>query len=434
MRGGGSPPCFNATAQIAHVSALGQNVALHGDRLAAATESGTNRRIDVFNRNQGGADQWGFAGTLAAAPVSEISTHALSADAASGRPAALAIPDFSMTTGSLTAPARLKIFEFTPGTGIGNWTPVADLPIGSVNGYSFFLPGLGFAGDDLIHGLGPADPTGLAASWLASVHRRNPGGANAWQLQQTLAGPGSSSSLGRSIATSGQDVAVGMPNDTSAGLDTGCVMAWYQLKITGGSSWLPIGRFQASVPVSGARFGSSVAVISTIDNTWLAVGAPGETSGRGAVYLFSLNSLYPSTTPLRVAPSSPVLIVGAGFGSSVAFSGKACFFAVTSGGTSLTSFAEFGGTAAEKFGFGTTVAADYSRVVVGNPNYGPGGKTFTYDFTAPGVLTWDLLHTREGSTGDGLGSAVTATTIFTFSAKPWSDLAGTNAGAVVIEL
>lgn len=99
----------------------------------------------------------------------------------------------------------------------------------------------------------------------------------------------------------------------------------------------------------------------------------------------------------------------------------------------MTTFAEFGGTAAEKFGFGITVAADYSRVVVGNPNYRPGGKTFTYDLTAPGVLTWDLLHTREGSTGDGLGSAVAATTIFTFSAKPWSDLAGTNAGAVVID-
>ncbi len=565
------------TTATAGVSALGNQVALHGERLAAVTDSGTQRRIDVFSRNQGGANQWGMAGTLATVDATTIGEIALQTDVSSGRLAALGLPNSGSTLGSYAAgpflgPCHLWVFANTPGAGIGQWSAAADMPVGPVNGFKITLPGLGFAGDDLIHGLGPLDPAGLAAMWLASVHRRNTGGTDAWQLQQILAGPGIAASCGRALANYGRYVAVGMPNDSSAGVNSGSVMVWYQQQRAGGSTWLPCGRFQAPAPVAGARFGSSVAVMDGVGYAWLAVGAPGENSDHGAVYLFAINSFYPASTAIRLAPPDPdyntaeafgssvafaeglQLAVGApaddaassnagavylfekdrggteawgqlkklnrplgetltGFGSSVVFGthhlavalppaaasqGKIFIFTQDTGGvshwgssvtisapsacppgfasalaafpgdgkfavgapgsggdskagiaevpgkayifhlndgvfTTLTTLAELGGSSAEGYGFGSALAIHGTRVVVGNPNFGS-GKTFTYDVTDASPRAWSLLHAREAAlAGDGLGSAVATSDIFTLSAAPGSDLAGTNAGALIVD-
>jgi len=73
-------------------------------------------------------------------------------------------------------------------------------------------------------------------------------------------------------------------------------------------------------------------------------------------------------------------------------------------------------------------------VVVGNAGHTGTGKTFTYDLTSISPPTWSLMHTRAGTVpGDALGIAVAALPMFTLSAAPWSDLAGTDAGAVFID-
>jgi hypothetical protein len=196
----------------------------------------------------------------------------------------------------------------------------AERTIGPVNGYELAAPGLGFATDDLLVGTGPADAAGIGASWLASVHRRSTGGADAWQLQQTIAGPGTATRLGQSIAVSGPYVAVGMPDDGAAGLQSGSVMVWYHAKMAGGSRWLAVGRFAATTPAAGARFGAAVTVFDGTGNEdWLAVGAPGENSGRGAVYLFQLNPIYPEPAHLRLVPATAALDPADEFGASVSF-------------------------------------------------------------------------------------------------------------------
>lgn len=551
------------TAAGAGVDTIGQSVALSGTRFATSTREGEDIRLDVFSQNSGGANQWGFTGTLITVPRDEIETLRAHVDAYNGWLGVIGTPSLASLS-TLTPPqCRAWVFRGVIGGGPGNWMNVADF---TVRRPSFFAGppiGMGFADEDFLYGFGPPSTTNLSAAWLASVHRRSNGGTDGWQLQQTLTGPGSSMRMGRSMAVSGGYVAVGMPDDNAVGIGSGCVMVWYRVPLSGNSVWVPVGRFQASVPAEGANFGKSVAVIDGGgSDDWLAVGAPGENSNRGAVYLFPLNTSGPTTATKRVV-ASPLdvadnfgnsvslwsdnhLAVGSpgdddagsnagavfvydqdfggtnnwgqrrkiprpagethpGFGTSIAFTGELLCSALPSMGTATgkifayapdqggtenwgqissktapagsppgfpaalgamatqdnllvgapgnvpavpgkaylfglsasgvwTDISPLGGTAAEGHGFGTAVALSGSRIVIGNPFFGSSGKTFSYDlttFTVP--LTFSLMCTREGSPGDAVGSAVGAMPLLSLSAAPWSDLAGTDAGAVFVD-
>lgn len=545
------------------VTELGDHLALSGTRLAASSRAGANRRMDVFSQNMGGANQFGYWGPAVTAPAAEIEDLIPHADAANGYLGVLGLPDLVSETLSYAAPAKAWIFRPVLGGGPGNWLQVANMTLAVPNGIPLLPPGMGFGVEDFFLGLTPASTPGLAPAWTVPVHRRSTGGTDGWQQQQLLAGPGTAARLGRSMATSGKYVAVGMPDDAVAGAQSGSVMVWFQAKMEGGSVWVPAGRFEATTPAAGARFGESVTVFDDGSDDWMAVGAPGENSGRGAVYLFNLSPFFPAPATKRLIPAS-TLDAADGFGSSVSFwsdfhlavgcpgdedagsnAGAAYVFEMNLGGTAnwgqrkklprpagetLTGFgtslafnsdvlcvalppsasvtgkifafeknqggtnnwgqfsfktapagstpgfptalsatpdfgilavgapgnlpavpgkayifgidtsdlwsevASLGGTAAEGHGFGTKLASYGGQLVVGNPLFGSGGKTFTYAIVSSGgPLAWNLLHTREGAPGDALGSAVGVMPLFTFSGAPWSDLAGTDAGAVLVD-
>lgn len=551
------------TAEAAGVESIGESVALSGTRLATMTEEGSEIRMDVFSQNAGGANQWGFAGSLITVPDLQATRLIAHVDALSGTLGVFATPPLDSLTESSPPQSRAWVFRGVIGGGPGNWMNVADFPVRRPGVFSAPI-GMGFAGEDFLYGYGPPETSTLSPAWLASVHRRSTGGTDGWQLQQILAGPGSAARMGRSISASGRFVAVGMPDDASAGIGTGSVLLWYQVPLPGNSVWVPVGRFQATTPVAGANFGASVSVIDGGGSSdWMAVGAPGENSGRGAVYLFALNNIAPTTATKRVTPSSALdpadgfgssvslwpdnrLAVGSpgdedagtnagaafifsqnlggtnnwgqqkkiprplgethpGFASTLVFtsdllcvalpsmgttSGKIFAYAVDQGGTNnwgqlsfktapagsppgfpaalgatatfgglvvgapgnlpavpgkayffapdlagtWPQFAELGGTAAEGHGFGTAVATNGTRIVVGNPLFGSSGKTFSYDLiTLTDPPVWSLFCTREGSPGDAVGSAVAAMGMYSLSAAPWSDLAGADAGAVFVD-
>ncbi len=538
---------------------LGEHLTLSGSRIAASARAGTNQRLDVFSVNAGGTNNWGYAGSSITVPTTTVDSLVPHADPANGYLGVFGLPPISSATLNFGGPVRTWVFRNVLGGGPGNWLQVADFMLSTPQGFPPMAPGIGFSYEDLLCGLPPSTPTGVSSSWVVPVFRRSTGGTDGWQQQQLLSGPGTATQMGKSIATDGQFIAVGMPDDGAAGAQTGSVMVWYQAKMTDGSVWIPTGRFEATTPVAGARFGESVAIYDGGNQARLAVGAPGENGGRGAVYIFDTTALAPVAATKRVVPSS-ALDAADGFGTSVSFRGSgylavgcpgdddagsnagaayvferdlggtsnwgqrkkilrpagetlASFgkcvaftipslfvslpsaatsgkifafredqggtdnwgqFAVktapagspigfpaslgTSSGFSLlaagapsfvlgtpgkayllglddsavwTEYATFGGTAAESGGFGTAVACYGGEVAVGDPFKGSGGKSYTYNLT--GVLTWSLLHTRDGATGDALGTAVGLMPGFTFSAAPWSDLGGTDAGAVFVE-
>ncbi len=412
------------TATTAGVTDIGDHVALANNRFAASTTVGSNRRIDVFSQNLGGANQWGFAGTLDTVPAAEIDNIALHVDVATGRLAALGVAPFSIDA-PLSGPGRLWVVRSVIG-GIANWELTAEHTVGPLHGYPLVLPGLGFATGDLFHGLGPANATGLGASWLASIHRNSTGGTEAWGHELTLSGPGSPSRFGRSIAASGNYVAVGMPDDPTFGLETGCVMVWVQARIAGGSVWLPIGRFQATVPAAGAKFGASVTVFDSDTGDWLAVGAPGENSGRGAVYLFPLNPLAPQPATLRLVPPT-VLNPNDEFGASLAFwenfhlavsatgddaagsnAGAVYLFEKNLGSTNAWGHrTKINRPAGEvRTGFGSDVAFTSQHLAIALPPATPGpGKVFLFSPNTGGTDNWGQTSVQLPPAGSPAGFA-----------------------------
>lgn len=412
------------TTTSAGVAAIGEQVLLNGNRLAVVTVSGNDRRLDIYRRDLGGPDQWGFAGTLFSAPFSATTRLLPHGDALTGRLAVIE-PGFLTMAFQPPAPTRLRIFD--AGAGPGDWQLASDQFVGPVRGASLLSPTAAFAGDDLLVGLGPATASGGAA-WQASVHRS---GTGTWGLQQILSGPGTASRLGTCIAASGKYVAVGMPADSSAGLETGCVMVWYQAKVTGGSLWLPVGRFQATTPAAGARFGASVAVFDGDSEDWLAVGAPGETGGRGAVYLFPLNPIFPAAATLRLLPPG-ALNPDDGFGGSVAFrpdftlavgepgddaagsnAGAAHVFEKNLGGSNNWGHrVKLNRPAGEvRTGFGSHLAFTSEHLVIALPPATPGpGKVFLHSRNTGGTAAWGQTSvlTPPAGSPDGFPASLAA--------------------------
>ncbi|MEP7383117.1 MAG: FG-GAP repeat protein, partial [Gemmatimonadota bacterium] len=82
-------------------------------------------------------------------------------------------------------------------------------------------------------------------------------------------------SFGTAIAIAGDLAYVGAPAE-----ENGVV---YLFRRQGDGSWRPAGRLPVSDAASGDRFGSAIAV----DGDRLAVGAPGRSSNRGAVFAYT---------------------------------------------------------------------------------------------------------------------------------------------------
>lgn len=100
-------------------------------------------------------------------------------------------------------------------------------------------------------------------------------------------------SFGNAVALSadGLTMVVGAPNESSDGTNPTSNGLTYSgaayVFVRSGSEWTQLAFLKASNALAGDAFGSSVAVSG--DGTTIAVGAKGEASGAGAVYVFARN-------------------------------------------------------------------------------------------------------------------------------------------------
>ncbi len=179
--------------------------------------------------------------------------------------------------------------------------------------------------------------------------------------------PTSGGEFGSSVAISGDLVVVGAPfeNESTDSLSDFEAGHAYVFNLESHSVLM----LSDPDPQEYAKFGSSVA----IDGDLVAVGAPNEASGAGAVYLFNAE-----TGDLLANLSNPAEGQGSNFGTSVAVNGSnvivgapggsesgfaTVFFLAT--GTNVTLVSPDGALAG---GFGTSVAMDSQWVAVGAPN------------------------------------------------------------------
>ncbi len=99
--------------------------------------------------------------------------------------------------------------------------------------------------------------------------------------EKKLKGEDEADLFGYSVTTSEDTIVVGAPGRSNVGTTDGLVYV-YRKNSSGRNIWGKIKNLSASISVDGSGFGKAVALDASI----IAVGAPNENSGAGAVYVF----------------------------------------------------------------------------------------------------------------------------------------------------
>jgi WD40 repeat protein len=231
-----------------------------------------------------------------------------------------------------------------------------------------------------------------------------------FQQKQIFHNPASGNGFGASVSAFGNTVLVGAPLDSSSGTNSGAVYLF------DASTGALLHTFLSPTPSSGDEFGVSVA---TVGNEIL-IGAPlvnARDFNSGAAYLFDGFTGKLIRTILNPAPA-PNAVFGASvaaMGADLLIGGSISVFLFDGDtGKLLQTFHNpdhpGGGVSQTSDGFGLSVAAVESDVLVGAPRTSIGainsGAAYLFDSASAKLLQTFLnpAPVRDGSFGQALGS------------------------------
>jgi hypothetical protein len=268
---------------------FGGSVAISGDTVVvgAAGEDGaaaSNRGAAyVFERNQGGPDSWGQVQKLTASDA-EGSDFFGTSVAISGD---TAVVGASGEDGLGSERGAAYVFERNQG-GADNWGQVAKLAASDTQNDDYFGRSVAISGDTVVVGADLEAGAGSSRG-AAYVFARNHGGADGWgQVQKLTASDAQNGDyFGWSVAISGDTVAVGAYGEDGAGSDRGAAYV-FERNQGGPDSWDQVTKLTGSDAQNGDNFGRSVA-ISGDTVVAGAYGEDGAGSSRGAAYVFERN-------------------------------------------------------------------------------------------------------------------------------------------------
>ena len=214
----------------------------------------------------------------------------------------------------------------------------------------------------------------------------------------------------RALAVSDGTVLIGEPNNPH---QPGLVHV-YEKGDEG--TWDAPTQLQASDGVVGDNFGRALAT----DGDWALVGAPSQSEGNGAAYLFQRSDDGAWVEAARLAP--PDTVESSGFGSSVAFNGTVALigaprqgggtgvvyaFRRADDGTWTREAALSGSEAGEQSFFGAALLVDDAVALVGAPRQGDGAVyAFGYDEAAGAWSETEVLTADGVSSQARFGSAL----------------------------
>ncbi len=397
---------------------IDQNTLVVGARGFFDGETGTQGGAYIFERDQGGANNWGL--------VKRIEANDGGIGDFFGSSAAIKENTVFIGTGR----TRAYVFERDEG-GIDNWGQLKILfsQQGSLD--VGFATSISVDGNTAVVGA-PEDfeDENDDLQGAAYVFGRNIGGENNWGLiKRIIAVDGAASDLfGNSVAVSGERIVVGsFGDDIGANLDQGSAYV-FERHAGGTDNWGLVNKLLASDAASNDRFGFTVAFQNKTALLSSPKFGPG-TSGPDAVYAFvqTNDSWVETVKPLpasctvedyfgeAVAISGDTAIIGAQ-GDDVgpnAEQGAAYVFERT--GTSWTlvkMIAAVDGAANDSFG--SSVALSGSTAIVGayaddagaNVNQ---GSAYIFERDAGGLNNWGQVKqivASDGSAEDWFGSSV----------------------------
>lgn len=358
------------------------------DRLViGATGAGPAGTAFMFERNQGGVDNWGETRSL-------ISSDAVSADffgcSISMTGDTVAIGAYG--AGGTDRVGHAYIFERNHG-GVDNWGEVKIIEAATPDVNDFFAWTVSLSGDFLVVGSQNDDDLGSDAG-AAYIFERNQGGADNWgQIAKLTASDGAAEDyFGLGVSISGDTAVVGAPGDDDSGSSSGSIYVFY--RNTGGAdNWGQAVKLTATDGASNDNFGLTV----LIKGDTIFAAAPDE-GGTGSVYVMGRNQggadNWGEETKITPSSSSPSMW------------------------------------------FGRYIAASDSTLVIPAPNDDAigtdSGSTYIYSRNYGGLNAWGedtKLTASITDDQDKFGSAVGIAGEFLVIGASWSDLGGTRSGA-----
>jgi hypothetical protein len=255
---------------------FGSAVAISGDTIVVGALFDNSQRgaAYIFERNQGGANNWGQVKKL-------ISTDIFTSDFFGG---AVAIRDDTVVVGAGgdddngDGSGSAYVFQRNQG-GINNWGQVKKLLASDGATSDQFGSSVGVSGDTTVVGA----QFNNSSRGAAYVFDRNQGGVNNWgQVRKLLASDGANGDrFGQSVAISSDTVVVGASLENELGTSAGAAYV-FDRNQGGINNWGQVRKLTASDGTLNDQFGFSVA----IQNDRTFVGAIGDA---GSAYAFERN-------------------------------------------------------------------------------------------------------------------------------------------------
>ena len=302
---------------------FGQSVAVSGDTAvvgAVLEDAGGNPNDNfggayIFQRDQGGADNWGEVKKLTASDAERKDFFGVGV-AVSGDTAVVGA--FFEDAGGSSAGAGY-VFQRDSG-GADNWGEVKKLFASDAQADDGFGSVVAISGDTVVVGASGEDAKGSNAG-AAYVFQRDSGGADNWgeTTKLTASDADAFDIFGNSVAVSGDTAVVGAFFEDAAGSDAGAAYV-FQRDSGGAGNWGEVEKLRASDAESDDGFGVSAA----ISGDTAILGANFEDAGgsdAGAGYVFQRDEGGAGNWGEVKKITASDAEAADGFGSSVAVSG-----------------------------------------------------------------------------------------------------------------
>jgi hypothetical protein len=284
---------------------FGYSVSISGDDIIAGAP-GENASY-VFNRNQGGTNNWGVVKKLAA-PVALTGDNFGYSVSISGNfvvVGAYLEDEDAAETNTLSNSGSAYVFSRDSG-GVNNWGIVKKLTASTRAASDNFGTSVAVSGDVIVVGAHNEDQDALEANTLSNsgsayVYTRNQGGTGNWgQVKKLTAGiRGASDNFGNTVSIAGDYILIGARNEDEDASELNTLSnsgsSYLFGKDQGGANnWGQVKKIVAGVREAEALFGSGV----SISSDYIFVGAPQEDddgnelnkmSNPGAAYIYEIN-------------------------------------------------------------------------------------------------------------------------------------------------
>ena len=238
----------------------------------------------IFERDAGGADNWGEVRKIKANESAGSFGYSVSIDGNTIAVGALGGID------DVKEGAVAYVFERNAG-GANNWGKTNKLSASDDSQFDFFAIEIGISGDTIVAGAAGADVGGNADQGAAYIFERNQGAPGNWgEVKKLTASDGATNDqLGRSVSISGDTIAVGASrDDIGANVDQGSAYIFDRSQ-GGAGNWGLTKKVLDPQGESGERFAFAVA----LSGDRLVVGSPNSAGNRllnrGKAFLLDRN-------------------------------------------------------------------------------------------------------------------------------------------------